>query len=119
MTEEQKQQVVDLLRSGKYTSEFWLSLAAQVVGALLASGLLTDTWGQVAGVIAMVLGAMGYTYNRTQLKNKGLDLINEENARDHEEKQTSIDPETRAVMQRFADLMKKAQSSDAPEGADS
>ena len=57
-------------KPGFRTSEFWLSLAAVLLGALFASGVLADggTAAKIAGLAASLLGALGYTVSRTQLK---------------------------------------------------
>ena len=64
----------DLLRKGKYTTEFWLALAAQVLGALAASGVLhPGHWSaQVVGLAIMVLSGLGYSWSRTAIKLEGL-----------------------------------------------
>jgi hypothetical protein len=45
------------------TSEFWLSIAAAAVTGLYASGVIGDggTVDKVIGVVAMLLGALGYS----------------------------------------------------------
>lgn len=59
-----------------YSTEFWLSFAAVLVGFLLASGLLSPddptqaTVIQVLGVISTLLSSLGYTACRTSAKNK-------------------------------------------------
>ena len=57
-------------KKGYKTTEFWLSLAATLVGALLASGAVADgsVWAQGLGAISSVLGALGYTYVRGRTK---------------------------------------------------
>ena len=57
-------------KPGYKTTEFWLSLAAILLGALFASGAISDggTVAKVAGLASSVLGALGYTVSRTQLK---------------------------------------------------
>lgn len=57
-------------KPGYKTTEFGLNLAAAVVGALLASGLLTDgsTYARIAGMAAMLLSSLGYTWSRTAVK---------------------------------------------------
>jgi hypothetical protein len=44
------------------TTEFWLSGAAVIVGALMASGVFSDgsTSAKMAGIAASLLGSMGY-----------------------------------------------------------
>lgn len=58
------------LKPGWKTTEFLLSTAAMVVGTLLASGVLAEGGlaARIAGAAMTVLAALGYTYNRTQLK---------------------------------------------------
>ncbi len=55
---------------GYKTSEFWLALAAVLVGAVLTSGALpAEHWGlKLAGVIAAVLASLGYTAGRAFVK---------------------------------------------------
>lgn len=57
-------------KPGQYTTEFWLSAAAAVVGALLAADIFpADHWAmKVAGVLGMALAAMGYSISRGQAK---------------------------------------------------
>lgn len=57
-------------KPGYKTTEFWLSAAASVLGALFASGALSDgsTVAKVAGLAASVLGALGYTVSRGMVK---------------------------------------------------
>jgi hypothetical protein len=61
------------MRRGASTSEFWLSLLAVVVGAVVASGLLpTDGVAvRLAGIASTTLAALGYTASRTSLKKGG------------------------------------------------
>ena len=58
------------MKPGWKTSEAWFTLAAQIVGALLTSGLLADGSKEmrIAGVVALVLSSLGYQANRTILK---------------------------------------------------
>ena len=60
------------MKSGYRSTEFWLSIAAVLVGALMASGLAADgsLLERGLGVLASVLGAFGYTVSRTWLKGK-------------------------------------------------
>ena len=57
-------------KPGWKTSEFWLSLAAKVLGALFSAGVLGDgsTAMRVAGVAAIVLSTLGYQVSRTIVK---------------------------------------------------
>jgi hypothetical protein len=66
MSDETKEPV----KPGYATTEFWLSLAAAVSGALVSSGLFaTDsTVIKVAGLITTILASLGYTYARTVAK---------------------------------------------------
>jgi hypothetical protein len=57
-------------KPGWKTSEFWLTMAAQVIGILLMSGAISNSAVlQGLGVAASVLTAMGYQVNRTMAKN--------------------------------------------------
>ena len=48
-------------KPGYKTTEFWLALAAIIVGAALASGAITNALVlQALGVAATVLGSLGY-----------------------------------------------------------
>ena len=55
---------------GWKTSEFWCALAAMLVTALYASGVVptTGTWAAVVAMVATVLTALGYTVSRTLIK---------------------------------------------------
>lgn len=60
------------LKPGFKTTEFWLSLAAVVVGAIAASGVVPSdsTWERVVGLVVSALAAVGYTGARLSLKRK-------------------------------------------------
>jgi len=61
------------MTSGYETTEFWLSTAASVIGALLSGGVL-GTGSQVervAGIAALVLSALGYGAGRSKIKAGG------------------------------------------------
>jgi drug/metabolite transporter (DMT)-like permease len=59
-------------KPGYKTSEFWLSVAAVVIGAVMGSGVLdqsaTPADNQIFGLLASVLGALGYTVSRAWTK---------------------------------------------------
>jgi hypothetical protein len=57
-------------RPGYKTTEFWLTVAATLLGAAFASDLIpTDSkWAQVLGLAASVLSSLGYTVSRTMVK---------------------------------------------------
>jgi hypothetical protein len=57
-------------KPGYKTSEFWLTLAANLVGTLMASGVVTDggTVAKVLGVVVMLLSTLGYQVARTKAK---------------------------------------------------
>jgi hypothetical protein len=57
-------------KAGYKTTEFWLTVAAAVVGFLFASdAVTTDSTGEkVLGLAAMVLTSLGYTVSRTLVK---------------------------------------------------
>ena len=58
------------MKTGYKTTEFWLTLFAVILGAVLAAGLVPTEgpWLQVAGVAETALIAMGYTGARMNLK---------------------------------------------------
>ena len=59
--------------NGLKSTEFWLSLVAMLVGFLMSSGILgaEDAPGmKIAGLVAMLLAALGYTGARTMVKKK-------------------------------------------------
>lgn len=55
---------------GYLTTEFWLKVAAFVLTALYASGVIptTGTVATIAAIAATMLGALGYTVSRTFVK---------------------------------------------------
>lgn len=58
-------------KPGWQTSEFWLKLAAILLTALYASGVIPTTGplAQALAIGATILGALGYTVSRTMAKN--------------------------------------------------
>ena len=58
------------MKPGYKTTEFWLSLAAAIVGALLASGAFEDgsAVARLLGVVASALAAIGYAASRGFVK---------------------------------------------------
>tara|TARA_Y100001973_G_C5205266_1_gene341030 strand:- start:1132 stop:1329 length:198 start_codon:yes stop_codon:yes gene_type:complete len=58
-------------KTGYKTTEFWLSLAAVGIGAVIASGAIPSEgpWVQVVALLNTALVAMGYTGSRLTLKN--------------------------------------------------
>lgn len=60
------------LKPGYKTTEFWLSFAAVIVGAVAASGLVPaeSAWERVLGLAVSALAAVGYTGARLSLKRK-------------------------------------------------
>lgn len=58
------------MKDGKKSTEFWLTIAATLIAALLSSGVLPEgsLWVKIAGAAAAVLGALGYTASRTLVK---------------------------------------------------
>ena len=61
------------MKPGWQTTEFWLSVAAALVGALIASGAIPEEGviGQILGVVAMALVALGYSISRGLAKKGG------------------------------------------------
>ena len=57
-------------KPGYKTTEFWLSLAATLIGAFVASGVLPTEHivMKVAGFILMALASMGYALGRSITK---------------------------------------------------
>ena len=97
------------LKTGWKTSEFWLHLAAQFIGALLTTGILgSSIWAQLAGVAAMTLSGLGYTYQRMFLKTKTLEVAQKVNERVSTEKSAEV----LALIENFAARMEAP-----PEGA--
>lgn len=62
--------VTPVVKPGYKTTEFWLSSAATLVGLVLASGAIPSDgpWVQVTGLITGILGALGYTVSRGNVK---------------------------------------------------
>lgn len=62
-------------KPGFKTTEFWLSLAAMILGALVASGVLDAIPGekddQLVAMAASVLAALGYSAQRMAVKAGG------------------------------------------------
>ena len=60
------------MRPGYKSTEFWMSLAAVLVGAVVASGILDETASdldnRIVGLIVTVLAALGYTATRGIVK---------------------------------------------------
>ena len=62
--------ITPITRPGYKTTEFWLTVAATLLGAAFASDLIpTDSkWAQLLGLAASVLSSLGYTVSRTMVK---------------------------------------------------
>ena len=60
------------VKPGYKTTEFWLSLLAMLTGAVIASGIVdpagSTMTAKIVGGIMSLLGALGYTVQRTSLK---------------------------------------------------
>lgn len=58
------------VKPGYKTTEFWLSLVACVIGALVASGMFPDESPgmKIAGLAMTTLAALGYTTSRFMVK---------------------------------------------------
>jgi uncharacterized protein (DUF697 family) len=61
------------MRTGLRTTECWLAVAAQLLGTLLATGVLGQgtVAETIAGVAASALAALGYGYGRVRVKAVG------------------------------------------------
>ena len=57
-------------KPGYKTTEFWLAVAASVVGFMFAADIFpADSQGEkFLGLAAMVLSSLGYTVSRTMVK---------------------------------------------------
>jgi len=57
-------------RPGWMTSEFALSAIANVLGYLMASGVIADgtLWARLIGAALALLATLGYTYGRSAIK---------------------------------------------------
>ena len=64
-------------KPGSLTTEFWLKIAALVLTALFASGVIPTTGpaAQIAAISATILGALGYTVGRSLVKASGAALL--------------------------------------------
>ena len=62
--------VATTVSPGWKSSEHLLTVAAMVVGALLASDVIPagSPWLRIAGLASTLLAAMGYTWSRTVVK---------------------------------------------------
>jgi hypothetical protein len=60
----------NIAKPGYKTTEFWLSFAAVIVGAVQASGIVPaeGPWNQVLGMAISALVALGYTGARMAMK---------------------------------------------------
>jgi hypothetical protein len=60
------------IRAGIRTTEFWLTLAAQILGVIIALGYAdpdgVGMWDKIAGLVIVGLGAFGYTVARSKVK---------------------------------------------------
>lgn len=70
------------VKPGFKTTEFWLSLLAMLLGAVIASGVLDtvteDTWiVRIIGGAVTALAAMGYVASRATVKTKSPDERND------------------------------------------
>lgn len=57
------------MKPGWQTTEFWLHAVSMLIGAIAASGILSQSWiVQVLGIVQAMLSASGYGFNRTTIK---------------------------------------------------
>lgn len=58
------------VKPGYQTTEFWLSIAATVIGFAFASGVfpVESSGDKILGLAAVVLSSLGYTVSRTLVK---------------------------------------------------
>ncbi len=57
-------------KPGYKSTEFWLSLMAMIISAVVASGTLQEgsIWSSVVGVVGVALTSMGYNASRATVK---------------------------------------------------
>ena len=62
-------------KAGYKSTEFWMSMAAVLVGAIASTGLVEDNEfaAKIVGLITATLVALGYTGSRLTLKKHALD----------------------------------------------
>jgi hypothetical protein len=60
------------MKAGYKTTEFWIGLVPQLLGAAMASGIIPSQSqvGQIVGLVVSALGSLGYTAQRGILKAK-------------------------------------------------
>jgi len=67
-----KKDVKEGIKSGYRSTEFYMSLAAVGLGAVVSLGLVdpdgAGTWDKVVGVVCSLLAAFGYTISRGNVK---------------------------------------------------
>ena len=70
METNQQQAPAAAAKPGFKTTEFWLSLTAVLVGAVIASGIVPadSVWERIAGLAVSALAALGYTGARLAVK---------------------------------------------------
>ena len=68
--EEDTTVLVEPVKPGYKTTEFWLSAVAVLLGLAMASGLIPSdsAWDQAVGLVVSALAAMGYTGARAGVK---------------------------------------------------
>lgn len=61
---------METLKPGWQTSEFWLAVAANILGAIAASGALIENspLSQAVGLGVNLLATLGYTWSRAKAK---------------------------------------------------
>ncbi len=66
----------DEIKPGPQTTEFWMTLAANVVGVLALTGIITpdeiEPWSQVGGGLLVSIVTLVYTYGRSNVKAQAL-----------------------------------------------
>jgi exo-beta-1,3-glucanase (GH17 family) len=58
------------IKPGYKTTEFWISLAAVIIGSVVASGIVPadSVWERIIGLVVSALAALGYTGARLSIK---------------------------------------------------
>jgi hypothetical protein len=64
---------VDDIKPGFQTTEFWLTLLATVISAVMATNVIPDSSvvGRVLVIVAAILATLGYTVSRSIVKASG------------------------------------------------
>jgi len=64
------EKIMDEIKPGWKTTEFWLSAAVSLIGLLMASGVIEPggAWDKIVGLASAALSSLGYSASRGQVK---------------------------------------------------